>query len=230
MQRIRSRLSYANVMSTIAVFLTLGGASALAASQLAKNSVGTKQLKKNAVTAAKIKANAVSGAKVADGSLTGADVADKSLTGADVADKSLTNVDLADNAVTSAKVLDKTLTGKDVADNSLTGTDINESTLSQVPDAARLGGRAASGFVTTNVYRNESATEAGTSLGDGTFYIDEACNPGDILLSGGPANVNSTSVMVESFPTPGLTNSWRARIKPTAADNFSVVALCARTG
>jgi hypothetical protein len=73
-KKIRKRLTYANVMSSIAVFLVIGGASAFAASHLAKNSVGTKQLKNNAVTTAKIKKNAVTGAKVKDGSLTGADI------------------------------------------------------------------------------------------------------------------------------------------------------------
>jgi hypothetical protein len=63
MQSIRKRLTYANVMSSIAVFLVLGGA-AFAASQLPKNSVGTKQLKKNSVTTAKIKNGAVTGSKV----------------------------------------------------------------------------------------------------------------------------------------------------------------------
>jgi hypothetical protein len=51
-------------MSSIAVFLVLGGAAAFAATQLPKNSVGSKQLKKNAVTTAKIKKGAVTGAKV----------------------------------------------------------------------------------------------------------------------------------------------------------------------
>lgn len=74
MKKIRKRLTYANVMSSIAVFLVIGGASALAAGQLGKNSVGTKQLKNNAVTTAKIKKNAVNGSKVKDGSLTGADI------------------------------------------------------------------------------------------------------------------------------------------------------------
>jgi hypothetical protein len=63
MDRITSRLTYANVVSTICLFLLLGGA-AWAATALPKNSVGTPQLKNNAVT----------GAKVKDGSLTGADV------------------------------------------------------------------------------------------------------------------------------------------------------------
>jgi len=73
-KKVRKRLTYANVMSSIAVFLVIGGASALAATHLGKNSVGTKQLKNNAVTTAKIKKNAVTGAKVKDGSLTGADI------------------------------------------------------------------------------------------------------------------------------------------------------------
>lgn len=68
MKQIRKRLTYANVMSSIAVFLVLGGATAIAAG-LAKNSVGSKQLKKNAVTTAKIKKGAVTGAKVKPGSL-----------------------------------------------------------------------------------------------------------------------------------------------------------------
>lgn len=55
MNQIRKRLTYANVMSSIAVFLMLGGGAAIAANQLGKNTVGTKQLKKNAVTGAKVK-------------------------------------------------------------------------------------------------------------------------------------------------------------------------------
>jgi hypothetical protein len=63
MRSIRSKLTYANVMATIAVFIALGSG-AYAATHLAKNSVGTKQLKKNAVK----------GGKVKDASLTGADI------------------------------------------------------------------------------------------------------------------------------------------------------------
>jgi hypothetical protein len=62
--RIRTRLTYANVTSTLALFLVLAGGSAFAANHLAKNSVGAKQLKRGAVTAAKIKKNAVTPAKL----------------------------------------------------------------------------------------------------------------------------------------------------------------------
>jgi hypothetical protein len=53
MKRILGRLTYANVMATVAVFIALGGAS-YAAIKLPKNSVGARQLKKGAVTPAKL--------------------------------------------------------------------------------------------------------------------------------------------------------------------------------
>lgn len=64
MNAFRPRLSYANVVATVALVLALGGASAFAASQLGKNSVGTKQLKANAVTGAKVKTGSLSGSDI----------------------------------------------------------------------------------------------------------------------------------------------------------------------
>src|SRR3954451_5808662 len=55
MQRILARMTYANVMATVAVFIALGGAG-YAAIKLPKNSVGARQLKKGAVTPVKLSA------------------------------------------------------------------------------------------------------------------------------------------------------------------------------
>jgi hypothetical protein len=79
LNQIRKRLTYANVMSSIAVFLVLGGATAFAAVHLGKNSVGTKQLKKNAVTTAKIKKNAVTTAKIKKNAVNGAKINESTL-------------------------------------------------------------------------------------------------------------------------------------------------------
>ena len=49
----RPRLTYANLMSTVAVFLALGGVS-YAAVTIPKDSVGTKQIKNRAVTKPKL--------------------------------------------------------------------------------------------------------------------------------------------------------------------------------
>ena len=126
-------------------------------------------------------------------------------------------MDLASDAVGTAQV----------GDGSLTGSDIDESTLGVVPNAARLGGEPASAYLRGPVYKAEASTDAGTSLGDGTFTKANACNPGDILLSGGPASVNPASTVIESFPTPATNTSWTVRInKFGAGDDFTVVILC----
>jgi hypothetical protein len=74
MRRLSGQLTYANVMSTVAVFLVLSGGAAYAASHLAKNSVGPKQLKKNAVTTSKVKNEVITAAKVKKGTLTGTQI------------------------------------------------------------------------------------------------------------------------------------------------------------
>jgi hypothetical protein len=53
MSRLVSKLTYANVMATIAVFVALGGVG-YAATRLPRNSVGTKQIRRAAVTPAKL--------------------------------------------------------------------------------------------------------------------------------------------------------------------------------
>ncbi|MGB7588495.1 MAG: hypothetical protein WBM00_07285 [Solirubrobacterales bacterium] len=97
-KHVRKRLTYANVMSTIAVFMLLGGA-AIAASQVPKKSVGTKQLKANAVTAAKLKKNAVTAKKIKNKAVTTEKLADKGVTTAKIADAAVGSTQIAANAV-----------------------------------------------------------------------------------------------------------------------------------
>jgi hypothetical protein len=66
MKRIRSKLTYANVISTLCLFLVLGGG-AYAATQLPRNSVGAKQLKNGSITLAKLSTAAKNSLKGAAG-------------------------------------------------------------------------------------------------------------------------------------------------------------------
>ena len=211
-------------VSLVALFAAItGAAAALPGSQ----TVNSGDIKNETVKSIDLKdGKAVASTDVIDESLLGVDVKDGEIASADVADDSLTSADVKAQTLTSADVQDASLTGTDVQDNSLTGNDINETTLGQVPNAATLNGSGPGAFLSSNTYRREAAVAPGTSLGDGTFVIDQACDAGDKVLSGGPANVQPTSDMVESFATS--TSSWKVRIhKNGGTDNFSVVALCA---
>lgn len=81
MQRIRQRLTYANVVSTLALFLVLTGGAAYATRKIGSHelrggAVTTAKIKRNAVTRSKIKAEAISTAKIAKGVVTNARLAD----------------------------------------------------------------------------------------------------------------------------------------------------------
>jgi hypothetical protein len=138
-KQIRKRLTYANVMSTIAVFLVVGGASAFAASELAKNSVGTKQLKSNAVTTAKIKKEAVAAAKIKNGAVGTSKLGAGSVTGDKLAAGSVDAAKIGKAAVTNEKLADNSVNGAKVADGSLSGADINQGSLNAVKAANVYG-------------------------------------------------------------------------------------------
>jgi hypothetical protein len=67
-EAIRGRLTYANVMATLAVFIALGGAS-YAAIRIPANSVGNKQLKDNAVRGKEIRNGVVGEKDLKDGAV-----------------------------------------------------------------------------------------------------------------------------------------------------------------
>ncbi len=109
MKQIRKRLTYANVMSSIAVFLMLGGATAFAAQKIGSNeikgnSITTGKIKKEAVTAAKIKAAAVTTAKLGQNAVTSEKIADNAVTTTKIADNAVTTAKIANEAVTNAKI------------------------------------------------------------------------------------------------------------------------------
>lgn len=58
LSRLRARLTYANVIATLALFIALGGSS-YAALKLPKNSIGPEQLKADSITSAKVKAGSL---------------------------------------------------------------------------------------------------------------------------------------------------------------------------
>jgi hypothetical protein len=100
-KQIRQRLTYANVISTLALILVVGGATAIAAHKVPKHSVGPHQLKSNAVTTPKIKANAVTTRKIKK----------NAITAVKIKDKAIKNEKLEDNAVTTAKIANGSVTG-----------------------------------------------------------------------------------------------------------------------
>lgn len=81
MKKLRSRLTYANVVSTVALFLALGGGVAFAAGKIqsgdiANGAVKTSKLHQRAVSSGKLALGAVRSNQIANGAVSSAQLAD----------------------------------------------------------------------------------------------------------------------------------------------------------
>jgi hypothetical protein len=141
--RLRQKLTYSNVIASLALFIALGGVAVAAG--LAKNSVGTKQLKKNAVTAAKIKKGSVNSAKIAHGAVVAGKIAGNSVSSgvlqngsviaAKLAKSSVTNSAIANGVVGTNKLGNAVVNTSKLADKSVTTAKLVDGSVT----AAKLG-------------------------------------------------------------------------------------------
>jgi hypothetical protein len=128
-QGLRSHLTYANVMATLAVFLVLSGGTAVALS--GSNTVFSDDITDNEVYSADVRNDNLAG-----GGLVSADVRNDTQTSPA---GGLGAVDLKPSSVGTSEV----------ALNSLSGGDINESSLGIVPNANALDGIDSTGFLSS---------------------------------------------------------------------------------
>jgi hypothetical protein len=95
---VRDRLTYANVVATLALFVALGGTS-VAAVELSRNSVGSAEIKNGSVKSGDIASGGVRSSDVRDETITHRDVRDGTLRGADLATNTISSRNIADGAV-----------------------------------------------------------------------------------------------------------------------------------
>jgi hypothetical protein len=114
MKSVLKRLTYANVMSSIAVFLVLGGATAFAATK-----IGANEIKANAITTGKIVKEAVTAGKIKNGAVTGGKLAEGSVNGGKILDGSVNSAKILDGSVNGAKILDGSVGEADLANEAV---------------------------------------------------------------------------------------------------------------
>jgi hypothetical protein len=102
-KQIRQRLTYANVMSSIAVFLMLGGATAFAATK-----IGANEIKANSIKTGKIVKEAVTEGKIKNGAVTTNKLAADAVTGDKAKESTFGEVPSAAKAVTATNALNAT--------------------------------------------------------------------------------------------------------------------------
>jgi hypothetical protein len=215
--RLADKLAFSNVVACLALFIALGGA-AVAASTVAKNSVGTKQLKANAVTAAKIKNGAVNSHKLAHGAVVAGKIGANSISsgnlqnGSVIASKlgkgSVTNPAIANGVVGTNKLGSKAVTSVKLADNSVGTTAIANDSITPAKLAPEFGpilGTLKSGQTLRGVFDVGASTEGGGGdiAREGVSYqFPLSGNPPTVtVLKKGQTTANCPGIGSGSAPT-----------------------------
>ncbi|HEY8083212.1 MAG TPA: hypothetical protein VIE64_06605 [Solirubrobacterales bacterium] len=106
--RLRNKLTYSNVISSLALFAALGGVAVAAG--LPKNSVGPKQLKTNAVTAIKLKKGAVTSPKIAHGAVISGKLGANAVSSGNLGNGVVTSAKLATSSVIASTIKNGVIT------------------------------------------------------------------------------------------------------------------------
>jgi hypothetical protein len=106
---VRNRLTYSNVIATMALFIALGGA-AVAATQLPRNSVGTKQLKRGAVTSVKLAKKSVTNGKLGPSAVGPGNIGNGAVTTEKLAQGSVIASTIKNSVVTTNKLNNEVVT------------------------------------------------------------------------------------------------------------------------
>lgn len=155
--RVRDRLTFANVMSVIAVFIALGGTTWA----LSRNSVGPQQIQRNAVRSPDVKNEALKGVDVNEATL------------GQVPSAQSANDAQSANAAQTADLLD----GLDSADFLRSGA--------KAADAELIDGQDSSAFAPANEVQSTGRVTMSDSIpGDGEYTEQPILTAGNLTLEG----------------------------------------------
>lgn len=208
MRRLRSSLSYANVASTLALFLAVSGGTAIAAA-----TIGTSDIQRGAVTKSKIAPSAISTGKINNGAVRSADVKDGSLTGVDIRDESLDGDDIRDGSLTGAEIRDESIGLQQLAPEARptagAGGPAAQGVVSGAGALVRGSGVANVAMTSPGIYvvtftRDVSACTPVASLGGYLDPSDEDGRVGGGSVAVAPSSANASTYVFEVRNSAGV--------------------------
>lgn len=205
MKQLSKHLSFANVMSCIAVFAALSGA-AYAATTAAKNSVKANSIAKGAVTTQKLRNGAVTNAKLRNGAVTGAKIANATIGSSQLANGAVRSAALGGGVVTSGKLKNGAVTGEKIAGNAVGGNQLaaNAVTTNKIQDGAVSSSKLASGVLSGTIKNVSYVSKTSLSnTSEKSKSVSAECPTGKQAIGGGARIVGgvTTVAITESSAT-----------------------------
>ena len=190
---IRSRATFANICSFLALTVALSTGTAYAANtvrseDIVNGQVKTVDLGANAVTTAKIKDGQVHLADLGTGSVDSAKIADGSIGVDDLGSSSVGSDELQTDSVNATEIADGSIDTGEIIDDSLFASDLAAGSVgtSEVADGSLTGSDIASNSISTADLVGTDASGA-ISLGSGSIAVGR-CASFSISVPGALAN------------------------------------------
>jgi hypothetical protein len=203
--RFLPKLSYSNVIATMALFIALGGAAVAAG--LPRNSVGASQLKRGAVTAAKLKRGAIVSGKLAPKSVIAGKLGANAVLPGNIGNGAITSAKIGAGAVIASSIKNNVVTSNKLNDKAVTTNKLNDKAVT----TGKLGNEA----VTAPILANGSITPAKLSKEFGALI--NPLKTGQTLQGsfaiGGAGEKMTVAIDGESFQFP-LANAPAATVIP----------------
>ncbi len=225
MNRLKQHLTFANVLSCMALFIALGGGVAVAAGKIGTGAVRATNIAKEAVTNPKLKKQAVTSGKIKDGNVNAVDLGTGSVINSKLAKKAVTNAKLGNESVGTSKLAKKAVTESTIGPEAVTNGKLGKESVS----AAKLSASFYLQLLKNVTYISETSP----SNPEDSKSVTAVCPVGKEVLGGGVRinGANTKTVPTESSPAASAHLGWTAagrEIEPETA-NWSVTAfaICA---
>jgi hypothetical protein len=200
--RLRKRLTFANLTSTLALFVALGGTS------YAAISVGSAEIRTGAVGKSEIRTNAVGKSEASTGSIGKSEIRRSAVGRSEIATDGVAKSEIGKNAVGTDELADGGIELADLSAASRAAVTLGRAMVSSAGAAAggnakAIGHTAGTGIYTVEFDRDVSACTYGATLAavkSGTT-VEPAPN-GRVTVGAGDAN---TKVEVRTFGADGTT-------------------------
>ncbi len=203
-KRFRPKLTYSNVIASIALFAALGGVAVAAG--LPKNSVGPKQLKKGAVTGAKIRKGAVTAGKLGPKSVVAGKLGPNAVTPGNIVNGGITTAKIGAGAVIASSIKNGVVTTNKLANANVTTAKLADGavTAAKLGDVAPLLGTLKSGQTLRGVFAvggTAPAAEATLAHGSVSYQFPLGGNaPTVTVLKKGQTSANCPGIGSGSAP------------------------------
>ena len=239
MKHLSKHLTFANVVSCIALFAALSGAAYAVTTPLGNKAVKTRNLANGSVTKLKLHRGAVTNLKLRDGAVTGAKIALGAIGSSQIANGAVRSAQLGGGVVTEGKLKNGAVTEPKLAAGAVTVSKIgtNAVTNGKIQDGAITGPKLAPSFL-AQLVRNVSyvGKASGAVSATNPQSVTAECPAGKQAIGGGARVIAGDATLLQvTQSTPfvgadGKRTGWTAAAQTSeATKTFAVeaIAICA---